>query len=207
MGTTREEICNDALSHIQVSETIEDVATDSSKAGIVCRLWYSRTLSFALEDFDWNFARRRATGALISSTQKPDYWTYAYGYPSGALVIRGVEFPGYRTVPEELRIRFEVAAENGVNGDYRVIYTNQADVIFRYTKDVTDAGMFDSHFAIALSWLLAAHIGGPISAKKALVEDANRTYQSMRVNAFAHHLGEGLEELEPISETELCRNA
>lgn len=203
---TPEEICNRALSNVHISTLIQNLDTDKSKEGHACKLWYAASLGFALEDFDWNFARRRIALAEIVSTQKPDYWAHAYAFPAACAKPRWIEVPGLRTPHSEARIRFETAGENLSTGDRRVIYTNQPSAILVYTKYVEDAGMFDEHFSQALAWLLAANIGGPLTVNRNLVLLASDQYQRMRYNAIAADMVEGVEDVEPATETERYRN-
>lgn len=200
-------ICNLALSNIQVSQFLSDLDTDKSNAAIICRVWYEQVVCFALEDFDWNFARRRRPLALLSSTP-PSTWSYVYSYPSDCAAARRIENPGIRTPSREQRISFEVAAENGVEdaADVKVIYTDQVEAVLVYTKKITDAAMFDAHFVSAVSWLLASHIGLPLAAKPALAQQALQNYQAIKSMAVTKHLREGQEDEEPAGETEQARN-
>lgn len=202
---TPELICNLALANIQIYQSIVDLATDSTKEGKVCRLWYDTSLAWMLEDYDWNFARRRVAAALVSSTQIPDYFTYAYAYPSDALKIRKIEVPGVRTPYSDQRIRFEPAGENSDTGDYKVIYTNQINAILVYTKNITDAGLFPNKFAVALSWLVAANISGPLAAKGPLSQMAQQQSLITRFSAIESDLKEVQEDAEPMGETERAR--
>ena len=204
---TKTAICNQALSNIQVSQFIAELDTDKTNAGIICRLWYEQCLCWALEDFDWNFARRRIPLAALTSTP-PANWQYVYAYPSECAAARRIEIPGVRTPYGGQRRAFEVAAESGVGdvADVKVIYSDQQDAVLVYTKKITDAAMFDAHFVSALGWLLASHIALPLAVKPALAQQAAQNYQAMKSFARVKHLKEGQEDVEPAGETERARN-
>lgn len=204
---SKTEICNLALSNIGISQFIADVDAPSEKSNeaIVCRRWYDMSLNFALEDFDWNFARRRLLLAEVSITP-PTTWAKVYSYPSDCAAARAIEVPGVRTPYAEQRIPFEVAAESASTGDYKVIYTNLVAAVLVYTKRITDAGLFDAQFTIALSWLLAANIAMPLTVNAKLAAQATSNYQAAKLTAFARHLNESQEDPEPASETERSRN-
>jgi len=204
---SKTEICNLALSNIGISQFITDVDAPSEKSNeaIVCRRWYDISLNFALEDFDWNFARRRLALAEIASTP-PSTWAKVYAYPSDCATARKIEVAGVRVPYAEQRIPFEVAAETAVTGDYKVIYTDCELAVLVYTKRITDAGLFDAQFVMALAWLLAANIAMPLAVNSKLAAQAASNYQAAKLTAFASHLNERQEDPEPASETERARN-
>jgi hypothetical protein len=201
------EICNMALSNIQVSQFIDgNVETDTTIEAKVCKRWYDHAVNYALEDFDWNFARRRRALAALGTTP-PSTWTYVYSYPSDCAAARAIEVPGVRTPSREQRIAYEVAAEaQASGGDVRVIYTDQPDAVLIFTKRITDASLFDGHFVEALAAYLASKIALPLTAKPGLAREWFQMYQGLRVNSFAFHLNEAQEDQEPPSETEQARN-
>lgn len=204
---SKTEICNLALSNIGVSQFIADVDAPSERSNeaIVCRRWYDTCLNFALEDFDWNFARRRLALAELNVTP-PSIWAKVYAYPSDCAAARSIEVTGLRRPLHEERIPFEVAAETAATGDYKVIYTDLAEAVLVYTKRITDAGMFDAQFVMALSWLLAANIVMPLAVKPELADKARAAYAALKLQAFAKNLNEAEEGPEPAGETERARN-
>lgn len=203
--SSKQEICNLALSNVGVSQWVANIDTDRSNEALVLRRWYDISVNFCLEDFDWNFARRRIALALLDITP-PSIWTYVYAYPSDCAQPREIEVEGVRQPYHEQRIPYEVAAQSDVAGDYKVIYTDQADAVLVYTKRITDAGMFDAQFTIALSWLLAGNIAMPLAVKPQFAQQAIGNYNAMKMTATASHLNASEEGAEPPGETERARN-
>jgi hypothetical protein len=202
-------ICNLALSNLGISQFIIDVDLPSEKSNQArtCRLWYDQCVQFALEDFDWNFARKRIPLAEIDTTP-PSVWAKVYAYPSNCAAARYIEVPGNRRPTIDERIPFEVASETNIDGgDYKVIYTDVVQPVLVYTKLITDPNQFDAQFVMALSWLLAANIAMPLSVKPSLGAQAAANYQASKQTAIVKHFTEEEEGADPPSEAEIERNS
>lgn len=197
MAYTEVQICNLALSNLGISTLIADLDEDSNEAR-VCNIWYETTRDAVLRDFPWSFAKRRVTLAEDAGDPATD-WDYVYIYPSDCLMLRMLVLAGIRHPRNDQRIEYEVAYD----GTQRVIYTDlyQAEAI--YTAQVTDPGIFDALFVIALSWALAASVAPSIVgqvAGQSVAANMRRTYTDMLGQAAAASMREGFEGTEPESE-------
>jgi hypothetical protein len=204
--SSKSDICNQALSNIEISQFVSNIDTDRSNEAIVCKRWYDISVDVALRRCDWNFARRRVALALLA-TPVPSEWAYTYVYPTDCLVVRRLQPFGIHWPTKSQKILFEPAGENQVGADVRVIYTNQAEAVAVYTKRLTDPSLFDPDFVLALGYLLAANIALPLAAKPAYVEQMRNAYTGMISEAAKLNFEEGEEGPEPASETEQARNS
>lgn len=202
--SSKSDICNLALLALGVTRTLTNVDTETSDEALACRRWYQVSLDFVLEDFDWNFARRRV--ALAELDIESSVWSYVYAYPSECAKPRRIEIEGVRTPYAEQRIPFKTGGETTQSGDIRVIYTDQEAAVLVYTKKITDAGLFDAHFVLALTFLLATNIAMSLTVDQKLAANAGANYRSMKLTAFASDLNEGQDDPEPMGETERARN-
>jgi hypothetical protein len=77
------------------------------------------------------------------------YWPGSSSYPALSSGMAGVLTPQ------------PFATETNNNGDH-IIYTNQQNAAITYTASVTDTTKFGPSFTVALAWLLASYLAGPI---------------------------------------------
>lgn len=190
------EICNLALSHLGVSKEIQNLDTDKSQEATACRRFYEASRDEVLEDFPWPFAEKRVSLNLVSENPTTD-WLYSYQYPSDAVRINRIP-SGIRNDTQSTRIPFKI-----VHGDSgNLIYTDQKDAEFIYTKRVTDVGRYTAKFRMALSFKIAGYIaarvtgGDPFKLRK----EANTSYKLVLEEAQANVLNEQQDEVVPDSE-------
>lgn len=194
MAATEVQICNLALSNLGVSTLLSSLSEDSNEAR-VCNVWYEQTRDAVLQDFPWNFCKRRVSLAEVSEDPATD-WGYVYAYPIDCLAVRALTLAGMRKPRNDQRIEFEVA----YNGSQRVIYTDQYQAELIYTAKVTDPSIFDPLFTIALSWALAAAIAPSLVgqiAGQSVAANMRETYVLMLQQAAAASMREGFEGVEP----------
>jgi hypothetical protein len=149
MSTSKVQIWNAALSHIQHKALIRDPDERTVEASY-CNTFYPFALEVTLERYDWNFARRREQGAQV--TNDLNHWMFAYAKPSGCVAMRAVLLPESTNDYNEQSF--------GVEGD--TIYTNVEEAVLKFTGLVTDTSKFSPMFAMSLSYDLAALLAGPI---------------------------------------------
>lgn len=179
------DIANIALGHLGDDATVSSFdPPEGSIQAEHCARWYPIARDVVLERVDWSFATRRAL--LAEVTCEFPQWEHAYALPSNCLRVRAILDPeavddDSAFFPTSFATTGQLAtgvfdARNAANGYYtpqpfaietdssgaRVILTNQADAMCRYTERVTDAGRFSPLFADALSWKLAAYLAGPV---------------------------------------------
>lgn len=151
------DIVNLALSKIGDQATVTAInPPDSSAQAGHAAIFYPIARDFMLDQYNWAFATRRTTLAKLASA--PAFgWTYAYGAPAQALNLLAVHLEGW---PDDSNPQpFE---HESLDDGSEVIYTNVDNAALRYTVFVTDTAKFDPAFVDALSWLLGAHLAGPV---------------------------------------------
>lgn len=197
MAATVVQICNLALSNLGISTLLSSLDEDSNEAR-VCNIWYEMTRDAVLQDFEWNFAKRRVSLAELSEAAATE-WDYVYAYPSDCIQTRMLTLPGIRHPRNDQRVQFEVA----YNGSQRVIYTDQIQAELIYTSRVTDAAIFPPLFVVSLSWALAAAIAPSLVgqiAGQSVAASMRQVYQQMLMQAAAAAMREGQEGPEPEPE-------
>lgn len=175
------DICNTALSHIgdTANVTSIDPPDGSAQAGY-CATFLPIALSALLEMADWGFATVRSTTAPVSNPATT--WQFAYAYPAqvismiavlpaGALDDYSANFgepcpwnspqPDFRNPAANFYEPQPYAVEQDGEGN-QIILTNTCNPVFRYTSQVSDPTKFGPLFVLALSYLLASMLAGPI---------------------------------------------
>lgn len=177
------DIANMALAHLGDATNVASISPpEASPQARWCARFFPVARDAVLEMHEWNFATRRQTGALIASTI--DQWQYSYAMPANAIKVLAVldsqaqddygeslyvkegtrtadgfiypqAFSGAVITPQDFVVE---TLEDGT----KVIYTNQKDALIRYIARVTDASKFSSLFSLALSYMLASFIAGPM---------------------------------------------
>lgn len=166
------DICNQALGHLGDEATISAIEPpDGSIQAQHCARVYPMARDELLEMHNWHFALKRKALALLSTTELPSDWAYAYGYPSCARVVAvypanvpAVAVPQLIFDHEEFINRpqaYPFTIESLDDGT-RVIYTNVEDATVQYVALVTDTAKFSPLFRSALARLMAAYLAGPI---------------------------------------------
>lgn len=145
-------ICNMALGHIGVSSQITDLDTDASKEALACRVFYEQCRDEVLRAFPWPFATKIEALTLVEEDPN-DEWAYSYRYPDGCLKIRRL-LSGTRNDTQNTLARYRVVRDDVG----RLVYADLEDATAEYTTLVDAADQFDTDFARALSYYLAASI-------------------------------------------------
>ena len=189
------EIMNLALLRLGTRAQVQS-PTENSREAAVCSLLYDSCVSSTLAAFPWGFATKRE--ALADLGSPPADWTYRYRYPIDCLRARNIVRPDGEDRPP---IPFEIAYD-GVSG--RVILTDQAEAVLRYTVELTNPSAFDPEFVYALSWHLASEAALPLTDSPAVKEQTFAIYQSALRQAWAATGNEG-EPKEPVYLSEFER--
>lgn len=162
MAASKTQIANFALSHIGEGKAISDLDSENSREAKVCRQFYELARDTALRDFPWAFAQARKDLELIKRLSDDDpntEWTYAYQYPSDALMLHRIE-SGVRRENRQSRVPFEVLN----NGSSRQIWTDCQNARLVYTKKIVIVEAYPDDFVMALSYKLASLICPLITA-------------------------------------------
>lgn len=182
------DICNDALAYLGDTATVSSlVPPEGSAQAELCARFYPRARNICLEAHQWNFATRRAALALLTATN--DQWLYVYAVPNYLLNVIAIIPPDvtddYNSVSLEEDVEtamFSMASaqpyaiETTSTGAI-VICTNQVDAVCRYTQTVTDTTKYPQFFQLAISWLLASMLAGPIIKGDVGAAEAKRCLQ------------------------------
>lgn len=189
--------------------TISSLQENSNEAK-ACARQYGFALANMLQAAFWNFARFQAPLTLLLDGSKtppdavPSPWIFEYAYPSDCIQARYVQpmmqgnpasVPGAQSLPYWIGtpVRFLVSADNDQSGNKRrVILTNQAQAILIYTALITDTGMFDEQFTLALSNYLGHRISTPLSGDKKQAKICYDLAQAACNKAQASNGNEGL---------------
>lgn len=149
-------------------------------------------------------------------------WRFAYAMPAGVINVLAVlraeatsdyeerfvepdrsflPYPqGYVPIPDAIRYTPQpYAAETAADGS-QIILTNACDAVLRYTVLVEDATKFSGLFVVALSWLLASMLAGPLlkgDAGEAAGERCLKMFESFESEAEASDANQRKNNIEP----------
>lgn len=179
------EICNLALSHLGNAANVSSIdPPEGSVEAFYCAQFYPLARDAMLESHNWKFNTRRGALELLVDTN--DQWLYVYAKPNLTLKIIAV-IPPDATNDNNISSS-EIEDENFYTGKYapqaycietlssgsEVICTNQEDAAVRYTVYITDTAKFTPLFKMALSYMVAAMIAGPLLKGKTGREESKR---------------------------------
>lgn len=169
------DICNLALSHLGDTATVASIdPPEGSAQAEHCARFYPIARDVMLEKHDWNFTTRRASLALLTATN--DQWAYVYAKPNlmkKAIAVISPEADDDYCIPSATLYDQNALVSSASyapqpfvietlsTGD-EVILTNQESAVLRYTVSITDTTKFPALFVVALSWLLASMLAGPV---------------------------------------------
>jgi hypothetical protein len=151
-------IANRAIRHAGVSKTI-GALTDASAEARAVVAFYDEVVDEVLRDFDWPFARRFVSLAVVQTNPTTE-WAYSYRAPADLLAVRRLlNGLTVRTDTEATRIPFLLGADDSGGLIYTdLAITTNAPVYLRYTKRITDVTKFPPDFARSVELLLGAYI-------------------------------------------------
>ena len=161
---TEVSICSNALRKLGDSP-IASLTEDSERARL-CNALYEPARDSLLRSHAWNFAITRASLAQISSTPAFEY-AYQYALPTNPFCLRvlKMEFEDYKFKIENLE------------GQGRVLLTDEGTANIIYIAKVTDPKLFDSIFVDTLTAKLAAEMTYSITNSAALQKEMERVYK------------------------------
>jgi hypothetical protein len=185
-------ICNLALSHLGDTATVASIKPpDASVQAQLCARFYPIARDALLEMGSWGFATRRVqltrlnlpTFTDAAGNATPGTWLYAYALPNAVINVisvlsataaddyeeafgAGMATPPYPQgslpVPGAPAIMPQSFALETQEDGTQIVLTNVPDAVLRYTTLVQDTTKFSPLFTLALSWLLASMLAGPI---------------------------------------------
>ena len=194
------EIYNIAVGRVGEGFRIQDPA-ENTAASRDCNRFWDNVRRTTLRAFDWPFAKRIKTGALLS--QEPQgKWLYFYSYPSDALKVRAViSCDGNEAYPKQFEIMGFV---DDAGNDYKVIGTDEPDALIVYTRDLEDVSFYDALCVDAMAWRMASEIAPARSESRVSRIDAINFWQAAIAEARSTSVDEA-HAYEPEPESMLAR--
>lgn len=198
-------ICNVALSHLGDTASVTSISPPEGSAQAEhCARFYPLARDVLLEAHTWKFCTRRDALALLTETN--DQWLYVYAVPNLMLQAISVIPPdaaddycitttyvdtyGAPVLPNMGTYAPQPFAIETLSTGTQVILTNQEDAVLRYTVSITDTTQFSSAFTMALTWLLASMLAGPIIKGDVGAAEGKRCYQMFQAHLSAAILGD-----------------
>lgn len=182
-------VCNQALLHLKNSKLITNVDTDNTLQSTTFLAFYDDVLEEMLRDFDWPFAKRIATLALVE--EDPDdgvEWPFSYRWPSLCVKARYIVDGNLQPSSQSPRISFEIGADDtGL-----LIFTAEEDAVLAYTAFVEDVNVMSPKFREALSYRLAYKVAPTLcgSDPTGLGQRALMMYEAEVAKAKAEYMNE-----------------
>jgi hypothetical protein len=165
-------ICNLALAHLGDRAAVTSISPpDQSAQASLCAQFYPFARDATLALHNWGFAKRRGTLAEVNNPSTT--WAHAYAVPANKTTIIAVLDAN---ALDDYSATTQVDLQNTQRGSYtprdfdletvadgtQIVLTNTPDAVCRYTVFITDPAQFDPLFTLALSWLLASMLAGPV---------------------------------------------
>lgn len=171
MATSDVVICNLALNHLGSDALLSSInPPDGSTESGYCARYYPVARQELIEMFPWTFAKTRV--ALSQVTNPSSTWTYAYAAPSDMVqpqrILTASTLDAYGFFPFGGLLRADEVAlftERGsaqFESENGMLLTHEPDAVLLYTRDITDTSKFTAGFTVALSYLLASYLAGPV---------------------------------------------
>jgi len=183
-------ICNLALGHLGDTANIASL-NERSRQAQLCARFYPVARNALLEMSTWGFATRRVKLALVSNptlaiaqgvdpAAERGTWKFAYALPNAVInaiaVLPASAIDDYEASWRKNFDGFPYPVESLGSGTYmpqpfaietqpdgsQIVLTNTCDAVLRYTTLVEDTTKFGPLFTLALSWLLASMLAGPL---------------------------------------------
>ena len=161
------DVCNMALAQLG-QEPISSLQQEDERARR-CSLFYEPVKKEVLRTHNWAFAACEAALALLDERRGGE-WPYAYAYPADCLFLRKVYAPAQ---PQRARA-FKEMYQKDLHA--RTILCAVPQAYAEYTRDVTDATLFDPAFVKAFSLALGADLAVALSGDASLAHRLLQKY-------------------------------
>lgn len=176
--STNTDISNLALSLIGSDATVTSLSPpDGTVEAGLCSRFLPMARRMMLELGAWSFAMQRVELAEVVNTSS--IWLFAYALPSDAISVSRVlpqalpasvpaQEGGVFTIgntghiPETLFTNRDEANGWPFEVEGAVLRSNAPFALLKYTVDVPDPSNFTPSFVVALSYMLASYLAGPI---------------------------------------------
>jgi len=176
-------LCNLALAHLGDRATLSSIdPPEGSAQADHCATFWPIARDNALASRDWLFASTSAALPLYDdSVDVGPTWRHAYAPPSDMIAARAFVFDeGELLFADHSIPRYEL----GLLPDGRkALFADYDNLVLRYTKQVNEPTLYPPIFALAVSYLLASYLAGPIVKGKAGVSVAQAMWQRWEMEA------------------------
>jgi hypothetical protein len=176
MAGSVQEIVNLALSIVGDTAFVNDLATEDTAQARAGRVLYPQARDGLLAEYDWPFARKRATLGLLDAVTRSG-WGYVYALPADCLYAREV----YSTRNPARRTPYRLEHHDGAT----VLLTDQETPELIYTGRLEEVTLYPAPFVDALAARLAIGLAMALAASQSIKEQARREYE-----VAPHRLGE-----------------
>lgn len=217
-------IANTALGRLGHGQAIATL-TENSVAAKHCNRFYDQCRQEVLRAFPWPFAT--TTVALAQeAAQTFAGWGYVYAYPDNCLrVLTVTDEAGarwYRSgiytawnngnavvydsswADSIMRAPWQIALRS--DGARQVILTDLSPAWAAFIFDVSNTGAMPADFASVLADRLAMEVGGPLQAKRDMIDRAEQRYGIWFSRAAATALNESRDDVRAESPSIACRS-
>lgn len=157
------DICNLALGWLGGNRITTIDGTENSTEAILCRANYKSSRDVAMEARNWTFSLDRATLAPLSVAPAFEY-SHQFLLPADCMKVRQVG--AEPTLKDNLKWEKE--------GKY--ILCDSSLIYVKYTKRITDVGLFSPNFVQSVAARLAADIAIPLTDSKTLMDRMEAKY-------------------------------
>jgi len=160
------DLCNLALSHLAQGYVVNDLNERTQHANL-CNTYYPICRQELLDD--------------------PHQWTFAVGRMA-LNVDAGYTAKTAYVLPSDMVRPFQLESGSRffIEGDH--LFTDDSAPVLRYVRDVKDLAMLPAKFKIALSYLLAARIAGPLTQNEQKQMSMMQLYQLAHGEAITNDL-------------------
>jgi hypothetical protein len=216
-------IANTALGRLGIGQAIANL-TERSVPAQTCNRFYHQCRQEVLRAFPWPFAMSAVALAQEADQTYPG-WGYVYAVPDNSLRIVSItDEAGIRWFRsgiytawnngnsivydwswlQNLRVPWQLALRT--DGARQVIITDLTPAWALFVADVTNTGAMPPDFASVFADRLAMEVGGPLQAKREMVDRAEQRYGIWFSRAAATALNESRDDMRAESPSIACRS-
>lgn len=187
------DICNAAIAHYGGSAQVTAIEPpDGSAEAGRCARFYPMARREMLDMGPWTWAKRRVE--LTEVTNPSSIWLYAYALPSDCMTPKRILqqpvlasdpsfWPYTSLVTADQLLFFDERGSADFQIEGTTLLTNEPTAVLLYTVDVIDTARFSPSFVVALSYLLASFLVGPVIKGRVGAQAAAQYRQSATLMA------------------------
>lgn len=191
--TSETELCNVALTRL--GHGFISSLTEDSKASDLCDLHYARCRNSVLRAHPWNFAVKRTTLALSTTTPNHEF-TYQHALPTDFLKLVRTSWDALGVTNSTAVYGFPgqmgyVDTQVPYRIEGRFLLCNETVAKIEYVAEITDVSQFDELFVDVLAQRLASEIAIALTDNASLAEKSWNIYNAKLTEARSVDAQEG----------------